>query len=246
MSQTRVCRKARSRKVRKLATENQEFAQTVGHAIRIVDALWSLAKEYQERIRTTNDTSAPQKVSLTKRRLEQLFRRLQPQPAIESLQEIGLMEAADGVDDLWKTTAMVFNLVDVSVGVDEIEVLEIDLDTPYWATRGLLGEADFNNWTRDELIKQILLTDNVGMSDDVEFEALSDSEIRVTYHEIQKYNAARLRAWNGGKSLEIKAATWPGLAWAMHNAGEPVTKIAKSLALETALVKQFLEPVDPE
>jgi hypothetical protein len=223
-----------------LDTGNQEVAQKVGQAIRISDALWSLATEYQERIRTANDTSAAESHRLTKQKLDQLFRGLQPQPAIESLRALDLMEAAERLDDLWKSTAMVFNLVDVSVGVDQAEVLEIDMETPYRAARGLLAQADFNNWTREELVQQIRLTDNVGMSDAVDFQAMSDAELRDNYNEIQKYNAARLRAWNGGKSVEFKSATWPGLAWAMQKAGEPVAKIAKSLGLDMETVEWYL------
>ena len=52
---------------------------------------------------------------------------------IDALREHGYPEAADQIDDLFRAAAMVFDLVAVSIGVDEAEVLDIDVNSPHVA-----------------------------------------------------------------------------------------------------------------
>ncbi len=84
------------------------------------------------------------------------------------------------------------------------------------------------------------MIDNVGELDDVDFSAMDDDDIRQRYNEIGHYNAERFKAWSSGKPMQAKVSTRPGLAWAMHQAGEAPTKIAKTLGLDMSTLEWYL------
>ncbi|MFV9634428.1 hypothetical protein [Mycobacterium neumannii] len=98
----------------------------------LAENLSSLALEYQQIVRSAQQ-SADASHETAKRSLDRKFSKLAPREIVDELRKDGLTGAADRLDDLWKASAMVFNLVAVSVGVDEVEVLDIDIHGPHAA-----------------------------------------------------------------------------------------------------------------
>lgn len=97
----------------------------------IADSLRSVAAEYQAVVRSTRESDAEGRTA--RRRLARKFHKLRSRDAIDGLKADGLMDAAEKLDELFSAGACVFNLVAVSIGVDEAEVLDIDIDGPHAA-----------------------------------------------------------------------------------------------------------------
>lgn len=91
----------------------------------------SLATEYQQVVRGTQETDAAG--TTARRSLDRKFQKLRPREAIDGIRTAGFRDVADRLDELFSASAMAFNLIAVSVGVDESEVLEIDIDGPHVA-----------------------------------------------------------------------------------------------------------------
>jgi hypothetical protein len=104
---------------------------SVNTAASIADSLRSFAIEYQELVRSTEAHYDSDEFEKSKRRLNKHFVALKARSTVDDLQNSGHVEAAERLDGLVKTVAMVFNLVDVSIGVEETEILDIDVETPY-------------------------------------------------------------------------------------------------------------------
>jgi hypothetical protein len=104
----------------------------------LVDSLTTLAMKYQIFV-SSAEQGADSRAASEKRRF--LSREELTRHTIDKLRERGLAEAANGVEDLWKAAAMVFNLGAVSIGVDEVEVLDIDIEGPSRAAVNALKRA---------------------------------------------------------------------------------------------------------
>lgn len=104
----------------------------------LADSLSSLAMQYQGVVRSGAE-HAPE-AETARRSLNRKFLKLKPQDNLEALRRSGQTEVARAIDELWKAAAMVFNLVAVSVGVDEVEVLDIDVEGPYAAAKDELAK----------------------------------------------------------------------------------------------------------
>jgi hypothetical protein len=120
-------------------TNEQEL---LSQATVLANNLKSLADGYKELVLSAPEPGPDGKTA--RRSLDRKFRKLPSRQTIDQLRERGFTEAADRLQDIWSATAWVFNLVAVSIGVDESEVLEIDTDGPYAAaldalSRGLKG-----------------------------------------------------------------------------------------------------------
>lgn len=105
--------------------------ETVKSASPFADSLRRLAREYQELVRSADQRGDLDDFEASKRKLNRQFVALKPRSMVDGLRNSGHTEAADKLDDLWTAAAMVFNLVDVSIGVEETEVLNIDIEAPY-------------------------------------------------------------------------------------------------------------------
>jgi hypothetical protein len=111
-------------------------------AEQLANELKSLVVEYQTVVKANTEGPSPQgETDRIKRSLDRRFRLLQPQQLISHLRQIGELHVADRLDDLWRLAAMVFNLVAVSIGVDESEVLDIDINLPYCSLQQSIAEA---------------------------------------------------------------------------------------------------------
>jgi hypothetical protein len=111
-----------------LCVDNDESVNT---AASIADSLRSLTSEYQELVRSMEAHHDSDEFAKCKRKLNKQFVAFQARSTVEELQNSGHAEAAERLDDLVKAVAMVFNLVDVSIGVEETEVLDIEVEAPY-------------------------------------------------------------------------------------------------------------------
>lgn len=88
-----------------------------------------LATEYQAVVRATPESD--QQGQRARRSLDRKFQKLKSRKVIDGLREDGHAEVAAKLDELFGACAGVFNLVAVSIGVDEKEVLEIDIEGPF-------------------------------------------------------------------------------------------------------------------
>jgi hypothetical protein len=120
-----------------MSVKNQEV---LIEAELLADSLKSLAVQYQELVHSA-EQGPDAAYETAKRSLDRKFQKLEPRDTIDELRERGLAEAANGLDDLWKAAAMVFNLVAVSIGVDEVKVLDIDIEGPHAAAMNALKRA---------------------------------------------------------------------------------------------------------
>ena len=110
---------------------NAESQETLAQAERLADSLRLLATEYQAVVRSTQKTDPGG--ATARRSLDRRFQKLKAREKINALRERGHPDAAEKLDDLFGAAAMVFNLVAVSIGVDEAEVLDIDVNSPHVA-----------------------------------------------------------------------------------------------------------------
>ena len=110
---------------------NAEPQETLAQAERLADSLRLLATEYQAVVRSTQKTDPGG--ATARRSLDRKFQKLKPRETIDALRGHGHLNAAEKLDDLFRAAAMVFNLVAVSIGVDEAEVLDIDVNSPHVA-----------------------------------------------------------------------------------------------------------------
>jgi hypothetical protein len=117
-------------------TDEQEL---LSQAKVLTNNLKFLVDGYKELVRSAPEPGPDGKTD--RRSLDRKFRRLPSRETIDQLREQGFTEAADRLQDIWSATAQVFNLVAVSIGVDESEVLEIDTDGPYAAAFGALSRV---------------------------------------------------------------------------------------------------------
>jgi len=115
---------------------------SIAKAELLADNLRTLAMDYQAVVRSTRRSDAEGKAA--RNSLDRKFLKLQSREVISRLREDGLAEVADKLDDLFGAAAMIFNLVAVSIGVDEAEVLDIDIDGPYATAIETLGREARN------------------------------------------------------------------------------------------------------
>ena len=111
-----------------MSADNQEALATAQH---LADNMKLLATEYQAVVRST--TESDEQGQKARRSLDRKFQKLKSRDVIEGLRKNGLTAVAEKLDELFSSCAWVFNLVAVSIGVDEAEVLEIDIEGPYVA-----------------------------------------------------------------------------------------------------------------
>jgi hypothetical protein len=111
-----------------VSADNQEALATAQH---LADNMKLLATEYQAVVRST--TESDEQGQKARRSLDRKFQKLKSRDVIEGLRKNGLTAVAEKLDELFSSCAWVFNLVAVSIGVDEAEVLEIDIEGPYVA-----------------------------------------------------------------------------------------------------------------
>lgn len=112
---------------------NANRIEALKQAELLADNLRSLAVGYQDAVRVGLEEGRENRddSERTKRSLDLKFQKLRPRNLIDELAKQGCSDVASRLDELWKATAMVFNLLAVSVGVDEVEVLDIDIEEPY-------------------------------------------------------------------------------------------------------------------
>ena len=120
-----------------MSADNQEALATAQH---LADNMKLLATEYQAVVRST--TESDEQGRKARRSLDRKFQKLKSHDVIEGLREKGLTAVAEKLDELFGACACVFNLVAVSIGVDEAEVLAIDIDGPYVAAVDALRETN--------------------------------------------------------------------------------------------------------
>ena len=118
---------------------NAESQEALAQAERLADSLRFLATEYQAVVRSTQKTDPGG--ATARRSLDRRFQKLKARYEIDALRERGYPDAAQKLDDLFRAAAMVFNLVAVSIGVDEAEVLDIDVNSPHVAAVEALKQA---------------------------------------------------------------------------------------------------------
>lgn len=118
---------------------NADKQETIDQAEFVVDQMKLLAAEYQELVRSYGKADAQGQIA--RRRLDRKFRKLRGREMAAKLSELGLVDAALRLEELHKATAMVFNLVAVSIGVDEEAVLDIDVVEPHMAAIAALRRA---------------------------------------------------------------------------------------------------------
>jgi len=111
-----------------VSARNEEALNAAQH---LAESMKLLATEYQAIVRSTAETDEQGRKA--RRSLDRKFQKLSSREVIDSLREDGLTAVAETLDELFGACAMVFNLVAVSLGVDESEVLDIDVDGPYAA-----------------------------------------------------------------------------------------------------------------
>lgn len=111
-----------------MSADNQEALATAQH---LADNMKLLATEYQAVVRST--TESDEQGQKARRSLDRKFQKLKSRDVIEGLRKNGLTAVAEKLDELFSSCAWVFNLVAVGIGVDEAEVLEIDIEGPYVA-----------------------------------------------------------------------------------------------------------------
>ncbi len=110
---------------------NNQNLEALARAEFLADSLRSLATEYQAVVRSTNESDPAGKTA--RRSLDRKLQRLKPREVIHALSVDGLSDLGEKLDDLSSAAAMVFNLAAVSIGVNEAEVLDIDIDGPHAA-----------------------------------------------------------------------------------------------------------------
>lgn len=120
----------------KLSVDNQE---ALAEAMNLADGLKLLAKEYQAVVRSTSPSD--ERARTARRSLDRKFQKLRSRVVIQDLQQRGYADAAGKLDNLFGAAAMVFNLMAVSIGVDEAEVLEIDIEGPHGLAMDALKRA---------------------------------------------------------------------------------------------------------
>ena len=118
---------------------NPESQEALAQAERLADSLRLLATEYQAVVRSTQKTDPGG--ATARRSLDRRFQKLKARYELDALRERGYPDAAQKLDDLFRAAAMVFNLVAVSIGVDEAEVLDIDVNSPHVAAVEALEQA---------------------------------------------------------------------------------------------------------
>lgn len=111
-----------------MSADNQEALATAQH---LADNMKLLATEYQAVVRST--TESDEQGQKDRRSLNRKFQKLKSHDLIEGLKKNGLTAVAEKLDELLSACACVFNLVAVSIGVEEAKVLAIDIDGPYVA-----------------------------------------------------------------------------------------------------------------
>lgn len=118
---------------------NTKDQETLSQAMTLGDNMKLLAAEYQHLVRSGGKADAHGQAA--RRSLDRKFQKLQAASMIAKLTEKGFEEAAIKFEDLFHATAMVFNLVAVSIGVDEQEVLGIDIEAAHAAAIAALQSA---------------------------------------------------------------------------------------------------------
>ncbi len=127
-----------------MSADNQEALATARH---LADNMKLLAAEYQAVVRSAPESDEQGRKA--RRSLNRKFQKLKSNDLIEGLGQNGLTAVAEKLDELFSACACVFNLVAVSIGVDEVEVLAIDIDGPYVAAiDALRTEAAPLRWPR--------------------------------------------------------------------------------------------------
>lgn len=118
---------------------NPEQRETICQAEALADQMKLLATQYQDHVRSSGQTDRQGQTA--RRGLDRQFQQLKAREMTATLRQLGVVDAAMHLDELHKAAAMVFNLVAVSIGVDEDEVLGIDVVGPHTAAVAALRRA---------------------------------------------------------------------------------------------------------